>query len=193
MYEKVGRLKPDTVRDCIRIIVDGPGEIGTLSRSDAEKVLRYRDIGPVAPVGSAEFSVSGNGSVRGSGQTGLGICLTIGRGRRRRGLRRWRRDCCELVFPHYDTGILNMGVRHISITRIDEQGRVLPECWLSMSVLPGIYNSREPGSICTTNDICIRYFISCRGRKKRPLERDMMTCRLVNTIIISALNRMEKI
>lgn len=34
MYEKVGRLKPDSVNNQVRVIIDGQGDIGTISRGD---------------------------------------------------------------------------------------------------------------------------------------------------------------
>ncbi|MDD1723501.1 MAG: hypothetical protein LUQ07_00060 [Methanospirillum sp.] len=62
MYVKVGRLKPDQVRNCIRVIIDGPGEIGTISREVADHVL-HRGSGEILPDGSVESSDSGNGFV----------------------------------------------------------------------------------------------------------------------------------
>ena len=61
MYEKVGRLKPDPVRDGIRIIVDGLCEVGIISRSEIERVFRFRDPGKVDPDGTATLSASGDG------------------------------------------------------------------------------------------------------------------------------------
>lgn len=59
-YGNVGRLKPDPVGDYIRIIVDSPGEIGTINQGDAEKVLRYKEIRQVDPVGTFKLSASRN-------------------------------------------------------------------------------------------------------------------------------------
>lgn len=57
MYEKVGRLKPDPERDCVRVIVDGQGEIGTISRTDTEELLS----GNTQPSSSVDLSVSAKG------------------------------------------------------------------------------------------------------------------------------------
>ncbi len=39
MYEKVGRLKPDSVNDLIRVIVDDQGDIGTITMEDLTELL----------------------------------------------------------------------------------------------------------------------------------------------------------
>lgn len=39
VYEKVGRLKPDEKTDIIRVIVDGLGDIVTITRQEAEDLL----------------------------------------------------------------------------------------------------------------------------------------------------------
>ncbi len=61
MYEKVGRLKPDPERDCVRVIVEGLVEIGTITRADTEELLSGIEPQPVQPSGSADLSVSAKG------------------------------------------------------------------------------------------------------------------------------------
>ncbi|MDD1728526.1 MAG: hypothetical protein LUQ50_05600 [Methanospirillum sp.] len=60
---KVGRLKPDPVADQIRVIIDGPGEVGRITRQEIEQVFRGKEAGEIVPEGSAMVSDSGNGFV----------------------------------------------------------------------------------------------------------------------------------
>ena len=62
--------------------MDSPGEIGTINQGDAEKVLRYKEIRQVDPVGTFKLSASRNefkgeipemGGVHGRGQAGIEI------------------------------------------------------------------------------------------------------------------------
>lgn len=92
-YEKVGRLKADEERNCIRVIVDGQGEIGTITREGAEELLAGVEPQPVLPSGTADLSISGAGlKVRIPSSDGgmllwsgmSGICWIHGHGRKRR-------------------------------------------------------------------------------------------------------------
>lgn len=60
-YVKVGRLKPDQGSDCVRVIVDNLGEIGRITREDAEELLSGLEPQPVTPSGRADLSISGAG------------------------------------------------------------------------------------------------------------------------------------
>ncbi|PWR70024.1 hypothetical protein [Methanospirillum lacunae] len=60
---KVGRLKPDPVNDTIRVIIDGPGEIARIVRSDAWAVINREEGIEVSPGGTVELSTSGHGVV----------------------------------------------------------------------------------------------------------------------------------
>ncbi|PWR74204.1 hypothetical protein DK846_03380 [Methanospirillum lacunae] len=60
---KIGRLKPDPETDMVRIIIDGPGEIGRISKQDARDVInRVEGIG-IEPGGTVGLSTSGHGVV----------------------------------------------------------------------------------------------------------------------------------
>jgi hypothetical protein len=59
--EKVGRLKPEG-SDTIRLIIDGQGDIGVISRDMAYQVLHGAS-GEILSCGSAELSDSGKGFV----------------------------------------------------------------------------------------------------------------------------------
>jgi len=61
MYEKVGRLKPDSVNDLVRVIVDGQGDIGTITREDLAELLSGVEPQPVLPSGEADLSESTRG------------------------------------------------------------------------------------------------------------------------------------
>jgi hypothetical protein len=61
MYEKVGRLKPDNQQDCVRIFVDGQGEIGIIIREDLSELLAGVDSQPVLPSGLVNLSESSRG------------------------------------------------------------------------------------------------------------------------------------
>jgi hypothetical protein len=58
---KVGRLKPDPANEQIRVIIDGPGEIGKISRSDARAVLNREQGIEIEPRGTVGLSTSGHG------------------------------------------------------------------------------------------------------------------------------------
>ncbi len=60
---KVGRLKPDPVAERVRVIIDGPGEIGRITWQEIEQVLRGKESGEIVPEGIATVSDSGNGFV----------------------------------------------------------------------------------------------------------------------------------
>jgi len=60
---KVGRLKPDPVAEQVRVIIDGPGEIGRISRSDARGVINKEEGIGVDPGGTVGLSPSGKGVV----------------------------------------------------------------------------------------------------------------------------------
>ena len=60
-YVKVGRLKPDETRDCVRIIIDNQGEIGSITKEGAEALLSGIEPQPVTPSGQADLSISGAG------------------------------------------------------------------------------------------------------------------------------------
>ena len=61
MYEKVGRLKPDSVNDLVRVIVDGQGDIGTITREDLAELLSGDEPQPVLPSGEVDLSESTRG------------------------------------------------------------------------------------------------------------------------------------
>ena len=61
MYEKVGRLKPDSVNDLVRVIVDGQGDIGTITREELTELLSGVEPQPVLPSGEADLSESTRG------------------------------------------------------------------------------------------------------------------------------------
>ena len=58
MYEKVGRLKPDSVNDTVRVIVDGQWDIGTITREDLAELFFGVEPQPVLPSGEADLSES---------------------------------------------------------------------------------------------------------------------------------------
>ncbi|WP_319579490.1 hypothetical protein [uncultured Methanospirillum sp.] len=60
---KVGRLKPDPASDQVRVIIDGPGEIGRISRDDARAVIHKEEGILVDPGGTVGLSPSGHGVV----------------------------------------------------------------------------------------------------------------------------------
>ena len=60
---KVGRLKPDPVTGQVRVIIDGPGEIGRITWQEIEQVLRGKESGEIVPGGIATMSGSGDGFV----------------------------------------------------------------------------------------------------------------------------------
>jgi hypothetical protein len=60
---KIGRLKPDPVAEQVRVIIDGPGEIGRISRSDARAVINREEGIEVVPGGTVGLSPSGRGVV----------------------------------------------------------------------------------------------------------------------------------
>lgn len=61
MYEKVGRLKPDPERDCVRVIVDGMGEIGTSGLWSAGNYSGVRSMS--GNLATAMTDISGAGMV----------------------------------------------------------------------------------------------------------------------------------
>ncbi len=61
MYEKVGWLKPDSVNDLVRVIVDGQGDIGTITRENIAELLSGVEPEPVLPSGEADISESARG------------------------------------------------------------------------------------------------------------------------------------
>jgi hypothetical protein len=63
MLWKVGRLKPDPAHEQIRVIIDGPGEIGRISRNDVRAVLNWEEGIEIEPGGTVELSTSGHGVV----------------------------------------------------------------------------------------------------------------------------------
>jgi len=60
---KVGRLKPDPVAGEVRVIIDGPGEIGRISRDGVKAVIKREEGIEIDPGGTAELSPSGHGVV----------------------------------------------------------------------------------------------------------------------------------
>ncbi|WP_319578344.1 hypothetical protein [uncultured Methanospirillum sp.] len=60
---KVGRLKPDPAHKQIRVIIDGPGEIGRISGNDTRAVLNREEGIDIEPGGTVELSSSGHGIV----------------------------------------------------------------------------------------------------------------------------------
>ncbi len=60
---KIGRLKPDPVSGTVRIIIDGPGEIGRISRKDARDVINWVEGIEIDPGGTVGLSPSGLGVV----------------------------------------------------------------------------------------------------------------------------------
>ena len=62
-FWKVGRLKPDAESGMVRIIIDGPGEIGRISKQDARDVINRAEGIEIEPGGTVELSPSGQGVV----------------------------------------------------------------------------------------------------------------------------------
>ena len=60
---KVGRLKPDAETDMVRIIIDGPGEIGRISKQDCRDVINHVEGIAIEPGGTVGLSSSGHGVV----------------------------------------------------------------------------------------------------------------------------------
>jgi len=60
---KIGRLKPDADSGMVRIIIDGPGEIGRISKQDARDVINRVEGIEIDPGGTVELSTSGHGVV----------------------------------------------------------------------------------------------------------------------------------
>jgi len=60
---KVGRLKPDPVAGEVRVIIDGPGEIGRIPRDGVKAVIKREEGIEVQPGGTIELSSSGHGVV----------------------------------------------------------------------------------------------------------------------------------
>lgn len=51
-----GRLKPDSVHDTVRVIVDGQGDIGTITREGLAEILSGIEPQPVLSFGEADLS-----------------------------------------------------------------------------------------------------------------------------------------
>lgn len=52
----IGRLKPDSVNDLVRVSVDRQGDIGTITREDLAQLLSGVEHEPVLPSGEADLS-----------------------------------------------------------------------------------------------------------------------------------------
>lgn len=61
MYEKIGRLKPESVNDLDLVSVDGQGDIGMITREDLNESLSGNEPQPILPSGEADLSESTRG------------------------------------------------------------------------------------------------------------------------------------
>ena len=81
MYEKVGRLKPDSVNDLVLVIVDGQGDIGTITREeDLVELLSGVEPQTVLPSGEVDLSESNPGGEGDDSGRWPGVCRGSGAG-----------------------------------------------------------------------------------------------------------------
>lgn len=64
MYEKAGRLKPDSVNDLVRVIGDDQGDIGMITREDLVELLSGFEPQPRSPNKMFKFFESNIAKVR---------------------------------------------------------------------------------------------------------------------------------